>query len=237
MGALLLFSGPAFAEDFVTVSKRLSDDEFYRAVACGASPGGACREPMRRWPNALACELSVSIRFRALAYPDWLYAAVTSALDASIDEINEVGAGVTLTRVEDGAAAEIMIYLPLTRTGSIVQGSGDTPPDGELMDSAFFMLSDDGEGWLSKSFVVLPRDMSEFRVHSVVLEELTQSLGLPYDISGQPYAFASIFDEDGDALKELSRQDKAALRLHYPSAEPCAIAGYDSLTTDQDHRT
>jgi hypothetical protein len=50
----------------------------------------------------------------------------------------------------------------------------------------------------------------------VVLEELTQAMGLLTDIEGQAYADSSVFSETSNAVRRLSRQDRAALRLHYP---------------------
>jgi hypothetical protein len=179
----------------------------------------------------------VSIRHVAEGYPDWLYDVVSVALHAAIVELNNVDAGITLRRLPIGSDADIKLYLPMTPVGGVVRHTGETPPDGEPMGSAFFLLSDDGKGWLTGSKIVLPRDIWESKVRSVVLEELTQSLGLPYDVSGKPYAYASIFDEDGDALYELSEQDKSALRMHYPSSDPCAIAGIQTDAEVQDPPT
>ena len=39
----------AAAEDFIVTEGMLSDDDFYRLVACGAEPGGDCTKPMLHW--------------------------------------------------------------------------------------------------------------------------------------------------------------------------------------------
>ena len=45
-----LLALPASAQDYVATSGPLDDDAFYRLVACGAAPGGACAKPFLRWP-------------------------------------------------------------------------------------------------------------------------------------------------------------------------------------------
>ena len=81
------------------------------------------------------------------------------------------------------------------------------------------VLTDDGTGWLSAAVIVLPRDIFAFNVKASVLEELAQSLGLPFHLTGQAYWYATVFDARSDALQELAAQDKVALRLHYPPNE------------------
>ena len=59
--SLLILPGLSWAQEFVTVPRRLSDEAFYRLVACGAPPGGDCRKPLIRWPERRAVSLTVGI--------------------------------------------------------------------------------------------------------------------------------------------------------------------------------
>lgn len=236
LGAAVLSAGQALAGDSVSIAKTLSDEDFYRAVSCGASPGGACREAVRRWPQVLVCDLEVSIRYIAPGYPVWLYNKVSTSLDNAIREVNDAAAAVSVRRVADGEPAQIRLYLPLTTVGGTVHGTGDTPPDGYQVPSAFFTL-DEADGEISGSVIVLPRSIFEFEVASVVLEELTQSLGLPFDLEGKAYSHKSIFDADSNALTELAEQDKRAVRRHYPAAEPCLVARLSIPSSTGSHPT
>jgi hypothetical protein len=44
-------AGPVFA-GIVESSGPLTDEEFYRLIACAASPGGRCRKTMLHWSEA-----------------------------------------------------------------------------------------------------------------------------------------------------------------------------------------
>jgi hypothetical protein len=164
-------------------------------------------------PLNLACGLAASIKHVAEWYPDRLYDEVSLALHAAIAELTNLDAGITLRHLPIGSDAEIELYLPLATLGDVVRYAGDTLPRAELVASACFLLSADGNGWPAGSKTILPRDIRDSKVRSVVLEELTQSHGPPYDASRKPYASASIFDRKGDASYELCGQDKSALSI------------------------
>ena len=64
--ALLLLAAPAQAQegewaDFVSAWGKVSDQDFYRIVTCGAPPGLPCREPEVRWPPNRAQDLRVRL--------------------------------------------------------------------------------------------------------------------------------------------------------------------------------
>ena len=46
---LALLAIEAAAQEFIKSKGRLSDRDFYRAVACAAPPGGACQKKALRW--------------------------------------------------------------------------------------------------------------------------------------------------------------------------------------------
>ena len=63
-------------------------------------------------------------------------------------------------------------------------------------------------------------DLPPGDVAPVVLEELTQAMGLMTDIRNPAYEGVSVFSEDSNAVLRLGAQDKEALRRHYPPEEP-----------------
>ncbi len=46
----LALSGQAHAQEFLNRDTALSDDDFYRLVACAAPVNGECGKPFVRWP-------------------------------------------------------------------------------------------------------------------------------------------------------------------------------------------
>ena len=69
---------------------------------------------------------------------------------------------------------------------------------------------------IDQAHIALSRDITLSQTHSVVLEELVQSLGLLTDILNPYYKRRSIFAEDCNCTTRLTGQDLAVLRRHYP---------------------
>ena len=84
----------AFAADYVETQGRLSDDAFYRLVACGAAPGADCALPFVRWSKTDRADLRVGVMRRAAGFP--APQTADAALDAAIEAINGADAGLTL---------------------------------------------------------------------------------------------------------------------------------------------
>lgn len=96
--ALMLAAPGLRAQEFVRVSSLLSDEAFYRLVACAAPPGGECAKPLIRWPEARRLRLRIGIAGVASSFPSYKLDLVDRAIDAAISEINAAGAELFLTR-------------------------------------------------------------------------------------------------------------------------------------------
>lgn len=203
----------AAAQEFITIPGRVSDEAFYRLVACAAPPGGACAKPRIRWPESRRLSLSVAITQIDDAFPSYKLNLVDAALDAAIDEINRSGAYLLLERVYEGTP-DISLYLVDTPQGGTITGTGNAEMDGETLAVGRVAIRSLG-GEIQEAAIALSRDIRRREVASVVLEELVQAMGLPTDVQSPAYA-DSIFAEDSNSVVWLRGQDAEALRLHYP---------------------
>ncbi|KEO50856.1 DUF2927 domain-containing protein [Thioclava pacifica] len=214
-----LSAAPLFAEGLVRCAGKLSDRDFYRAVACEAKPGGACKLPTRKWFAPKRRNLTVAIKFISPRFPDRSRREIHNALLAATHEINAVGADLRLSYVT-GTRADIEIFLSATATGGIVRDTGDRNVDGTNMETGsvarvtFFWQTHSGQ--ITDADIVFSKDILSRDIRSVVLEELTQSLGFSTDIVNPYYTKRSIFSEDGNVVTTLRGQDAMALRTHYP---------------------
>lgn len=191
----------------------ISDEDFYRLVACAAPPGGPCAKPLIRWPETRRAELRVGIADVAPSFPGYKLDLVDRAVDSAIAEINAAGAGLRLTRVYEGTV-DIPLYLVATPQGARITGTSIAELDGSEMAIARVALRSRGGAILSAA-IAISQDIRRREIASVVLEELVQSLGLPTDIDSPAYT-RSIFSEADNATVWLRGQDAAALRRHYP---------------------
>jgi Protein of unknown function (DUF2927) len=215
--ALLLFflMAPmaASAQEFITIPGRVSDEAFYRLVACAAPPGGACAKPQIRWSEDRRLTLSVAITQIDDGFPSYKLNLVDAALDAAIAEINHTGAYLLLERVYEGTP-DISVYLVDTPQGGTITGTGNAEMDGEALAVGRVAIRSVG-GEIQEAAIALSRDIRRREVASVMLEELVQAMGLPTDVQSPAYA-DSIFSEDGNSVVWLRGQDAEALRRHYP---------------------
>ncbi len=212
LAPLLLLATAALPDDFVIAKGRLSDADFYRLVACGRPPGGICRMPLRRWPADLARDLTVT-KLSDIE-PVWptTAAQIDLALDLAIDQINNAGAGIRLRRVDDNAPALIRLQVRSPRTMALI--SGETTQ--ARIPAGMVMPGGASPDRITAASIVISSAIALTETNSVVLEELTQSLGLPFDISGKYYRRRSIFSQESNGVTRLTGQDITALRLHYP---------------------
>ncbi|WP_071673619.1 DUF2927 domain-containing protein [Nioella nitratireducens] len=203
----------AAAQEYVTVPRRLSDEAFYRLVACAAPPGGECAKPQVRWPEDRRLSLSVSISFIAPNFPGYRLDLVDQAIDRAIAEINGSGAYLVLDRSYE-TDADIRIYLLDTPSGGVIDGTGNLQLDGEELAAGRVALRTI-HGRIEEAAIAISRDIRRREIGSVVLEEMVQALGLATDILSPAYR-DSIFNERSNAVVWLRGQDAEALRRHYP---------------------
>lgn len=213
---LVLAAGAAAARDWVAASGALSDRDFYRLVSCGAAPGGPCQDPVVKWPDRDARDLTIAVFRVAAAYPLALRRAVSGALDATVAEINAAGSAVQLRRLRDGEAADIRVFLLDLREGDVIAGTGLDPLDGEDIEAARVQIWWNGRRRITDAAIVFARDVRRSDVRSIMLEETTQALGFLTDIRDPWYDTRSVFSEDSNSVTRLGKQDRMVLRLHYP---------------------
>lgn len=203
----------AVAQEFITVPDIISDDAFYRLVACAAPPGGECNKPLIYWPEDRRLSLRVGIMDVADAFEDYRFDIVDAAIDAAIEEINGSGAHLFLERVYQGEI-DVPFYLVDTPQGGTIAGTGVAELDGSSIAIGRVAIRSRGDTIIA-STIAISRDIRRREIASVVLEELVQSLGLVTDIASPAYEL-SIFAENGNSMTRLRGQDAAALRRHYP---------------------
>lgn len=208
-----LASTAASAQEFIAVPDMISDEDFYRLVACAAPPGSTCAKPFIRWPMTRRVDLRIGIADVAPSFPSYKLDLIDRAIDAAIAEINATGADVHLTRVYEGAV-DIPLYLVPTPQGARITGTSIAELDGSEMAIARVALRSRG-GTILSAAIAISQDIRRREIASVVLEELVQALGLPTDIDSPAYT-RSIFSEADNATVWLRGQDAAALRRHYP---------------------
>ncbi len=201
------------AQEFIAVPDLISDEAFYRLVACAAPPGGNCGKPFIFWPEDRRLALRVGIAAVADSFPDYKFDLVDAALDAAIAEINAAGAHVFLERVYQGEM-DIPVHLIETSQGEVIRGTGVAELDGSDIAIGRVAIRSRGAEIVAAS-IAISRDIRRREVASVVLEELVQSLGLVTDVASPAYE-RSIFAENGNNMTRLMGQDAAVLRRHYP---------------------
>jgi hypothetical protein len=216
LSVLLPLAVQAEEIDFIATSGKLSTADFYGLVSCGAAPGQPCTGDQIRWPPHLARDLRVGVvpppRLPGVIRTDIL----TAALDRAIAEINSAGAALHLSRAAKGDQPPIRIFVSATGQGQTITGTGERGIDGEPLGAALVTVWSDDDGLISDAVIVLAADLPAEETLPVLLEELTQSLGLLTDIRNPEYERISVFSEDSNTVRKLGPQDRAALRLHYP---------------------
>jgi hypothetical protein len=210
---LALLASPAGAQEFVHVWGPLDDEAFYRAVACAAPPGEACRKPLLRWPEAVRDGVTVGLESLPEGLPPARRALYARGVANAIAQVNAAGAGIRLARTRQGAP-DIAIHVLATRAGGTIAGTGDPALDGAVLPLARVALRAVG-GEVRAASIALSDDAPHDEIASLLLEEIVQALGLMTDLAG-PGTAASIFAEDRNSVTRLLGQDAEALRRHYP---------------------
>lgn len=204
---------PVAAQDGVASSGRLSDDQFYRLITCGAAPGGKCDIPFVRWNKQ---RVSVALRPADKGYPPELARAVDRELDRAIAEINRAaGEALRLVRDDRRSGADILVTRSRLREGQPTRGI-PRMPDGEPVGVGFMWLWWDDDANITEASILISSDITMDDLRSVVLEELFQCLGFLYDIENPFYEGRSIVSQDSNETIRIEGQDRMALRRHYP---------------------
>lgn len=210
-----VLAGAALADSQLVIDRPLTDDEFYKAVACGAPPGKPCRLDLVRWPPSAARDLTISVVATDMGFMRRHGRAGETALAKAINEINGLGAAVTLRRVEDGTPAPIQVWFSDINEGDPIRLPDVTVPQGDRMEGARVYIWWTGTNLIDRAAIILSRDLLPEEMASVMLEELTQSLGFLTDLEGTGYKDSSIFSETSNAVTRLEGQDRMAILRHY----------------------
>lgn len=209
---LALLSGPVQASDGVVSTGLLSNQDLYRAAACGAVPKGACKGPFVRWAKQ---DLIVALSPIVAGVPKAVVRRVDRALDQAIETLNHAGAAVQIIRDDAAAQPDVLVLRSRLKEGEATRNVAGMP-DGEIIGVGYMYLNWNAANQITKASILIAADIDPGDIRSVVLEELTQTLGLLYDIENPDYVGVSILSQDSNATTEILGQDRAILRLHYP---------------------
>lgn len=212
---LAIAPAPADAElvptDGIVAPGILSDADLYRLATCGAPPDGLCAAPALRWNKT---RLTVAIVMGDTPVEPDFEARLTRALVDAVDEVNRVGAGIRL-RLVNAPTADIVI-----RPTDLVEGTVLTESPGfsgaGIMGVGYMTVWSDAGNTILEAVILISTTISQEDLPSVMLEEVTQSLGFLYDIESPAYEGVSILSQTSNATVTLTGQDAALLHLHYP---------------------
>ncbi|MDG1118316.1 MAG: hypothetical protein P8N72_14515 [Flavimaricola sp.] len=216
LGLLMAGTGTV-AQDYVVSEGRLSDTDFYNLVSCGAPPGKPCRDPHIRWAPEQARALAVGIHPPDSGYPERLWRQLDHGLDLAIGALNAVGAALHIVRTDAGDG-DITLHLVNAREGEAIYGTGNDEMDGVIIGAGLVHVRWNGDMAITQGTIALAADIPLSDAYPVLLEELTQSLGLLTDIKNPYYEDLSVFSEDSNSVTKLAPQDRMALLRHYPVA-------------------
>ncbi|MCU4653951.1 DUF2927 domain-containing protein [Roseibacterium sp. SDUM158016] len=211
--SFLLLPRAGGAQEYIAVPDLVSDEAFYRMVACAAPPGGDCAKPFIWWPVERRLRLRVGIAQISETFVNYRFDLVDRALDLAIAEINGAGAHLFLERAFEGPF-DVPVYLVDTPQGGEISGTSVPDLDGSEISIGRVAIRSRGDE-ITSAAIAISADIQRREIASVVLEELVQSLGLVTDIVSPAYE-DSIFSENGNSVTRLRGQDAAALRRHYP---------------------
>ncbi len=206
-----ILAAPAAAQDGVASSGRLADEDFFRLATCGAPPGGDCRSDTVRWPKSrLTLTLSSGEAEVSQTFEDRLNAAI----DHAVREINQAGAGIQI-RVVNSKRADITIRPTDIAEGATLKEIQGFSSKG-VMGVGYVSLWWDGRARITEASILISTEISDADLTSVMLEEITQSLGFLYDIENPAYEGVSILSQTSNATTRITGQDARLLRWHYP---------------------
>lgn len=208
-----VLAAPLAAQEYIVTDGPLRDADFYNLVACGASPGGACKMPYVAWDKP-----AVTVTFAPVppAYPVALAKEMDRVLDTALAQINGSAPGLNVQRVSKSESADILLYLQPLRAGDTIRGTGRPEMEGVPIGAALVQIWWDEALRITEAVIVFAADIPLGQAGSVMLEEVTQAMGLMTDIRNPYYNSLSVFAEDSNSVAKLGVQDRMALRRHYP---------------------
>jgi hypothetical protein len=206
---------PAWAEgpgsDGIIVEGLLADADLYRLATCGAHPGGDCRSAPLAWDKSA---LTVTVLAGEDPLPPGFEARLTRATVDAIAEINATGADIRLSYTS-APFADIVIRTTALPEGTVLTETPGFSGPG-VMGVGYVTVWSDEANRILEAVILISTEIGRDEMPSVVLEELTQSLGFLYDIEGPAYEGVSILSQSANTTVTLRGQDAALLRLHYP---------------------
>lgn len=202
------------ATDGVAAGGILSDDDFFRLVTCGARPGGPCRGEAPRWGKR---KITLAVADDDEPLPEGFEARLDKAINHALAQINGAGAGIRIVRT-NARSADITVHATHLTEGTRL---GEVPgfSTSGTMGVGYMTLWWGDNLKIDEASVLISTRISRQDMTSVVLEEITQSLGLLYDIDGRAYHGVSILSQTSNATTTIEGQDAMALRRLYPLRE------------------
>lgn len=213
---LACLSAPLAAQEYIQTDALLSDEAFYRLVACGAAPGADCSKPMIFWPQDKRAALRVGFVSKTPALAPWQDRLYTLALTNAVAEINRVGGGIRLQIVPPSelGTRDIAMHVLDTRPDEGMADTTEAGLEGRVLPLGQVMVRARNR-WIDQAVISMSVDTPRRAIASVVLEEVVQALGLMTDIRSPVYR-RSIFAEDSNSGTRLRGQDAMVIRRHYP---------------------
>lgn len=189
----------------------MEDTAFYRLVACAAPPEGECAKPFYKWNKT---DITVGIIQRPPAFLGGKLKRAEASVVRAVQRLNATGMGITLRL--DEADPDIQIHLLDIPRGQKITSSCRPLLNGRIMANAITALDVDGTT-INGASIGFSNTMTIRQYESVMLEEITQALGLITDIQNPYYRSRSILSQNADnSLKTLGEQERMALIRHYP---------------------
>jgi Protein of unknown function (DUF2927) len=202
------------ASDGIVSDGRLPDEAFFRLVTCGASPGGACRAPMLRWDKP---RLTLAFPPGEAALQPGFEVMLAAAIAHALGEINAAGMGLQIGMTNSGTADITLRTTDLGEGAPLTETPGFSGPG--VMGVGYMTVWSDDADHITEAVILISTTISEADMTSVVLEEITQSLGILYDIENPWYEGVSILSQTSNATTTIEGQDAALLRWLYPPKE------------------
>lgn len=211
---LALVATSARAQEFVEAPGLLGDDDFFRAVACAAPPGGDCTKPFVRWDASRP--IRIALRGIDPAYLGRRAKVARSAFTLGVKALNDADAGFRLAAVPADEIAEIEVWFLGIARGEPIAGTGIEGVDGTPIGGASTrVLFNHDTGHIEHAVIVFSTSLTTPEFLPVMLEELTQAMGLMTDIKSPAYNGISVLAQDSNAAKALGFQDIMALKRLY----------------------
>lgn len=205
----------SLSDDYVNIgNEQLADEDFFKAVTCGAPVGGPCEGPAAKWPKRAASDLTIKIVTTSDAIKN--SGRIRKAVEKAVAELNSVTSGLNLSILDedDKRKPKIRLLISDLQMGDTITGSG-SDLDGSQIEAAAFNVEWDSQHRITKATIVLTQNLPNADLPSIVLEEIAQTLGPIYDIRGKYYNTRSIFSQDGNSVTKLGPQDRYVLKRLY----------------------